>query len=208
MRISVFGGTGTVGTPLVAQCLAAGHTVTLLARSPGTVPTSDAVTVIGGNALDPDAVAKTVVGADAVLSTLGGFGDSDATLHGTANIIQAMRETGPSRLVIMQGFHIEFPGDPGGWRRALVKRYLAANDRDLPANTAAMGEQLRAVEDLDWTLVRACRVVKRGPTDRVRTGTLRLAPWSKVTAGDVAATMLSVLHDPTTIRTAPMVQTT
>src|SRR3954467_2481187 len=101
MRIAVLGGTGTVGTPLVAQCVAAGHTVTLLARTPSAVPASDAVTIIAGNALDPDAVAKTVVGADAVMSTLGGFGDSDATLHGTANIIHAMRETGPSRLVIM-----------------------------------------------------------------------------------------------------------
>lgn len=181
--------------------------MTLLARTPSDVPTRDAVNVIAGNALDPDAVAKSIVGADAVMSTLGGFGDSDATLHGTANIINKMRETGPSRLVIMQGFHIEFPGDPGGWRRALVKRYLLLKDRDLPANTAAMGEQIRAVDDLDWTLIRACRVVKGGPTDRVRTGTLRLAPWSKVTAGDVAATMLAALHDPTTVRSAPMVQT-
>jgi hypothetical protein len=54
-------------------------------------------------------------------------------------------------------------------------------------------------------VVRVPRIVKGGPTPGMKTGALNLAPWSRVTVGDAAAAMLSVLSDPTTIRMAPMV---
>jgi putative NADH-flavin reductase len=79
MKIALFGGTGNVGRVLLGMTLDAGHEVTLLARAPGTVGRQHPLlTVVNGNALDPDAVDKTLVGAEAVLSTLGGFCDADS----------------------------------------------------------------------------------------------------------------------------------
>lgn len=68
-----------------------------------------------------------------------------------------------------------------------------------------MAAALATLDDIDWTLVRAPRVVAGEPTGRARVGRLRLGPWSKVNAGDVAATMLGVPDDASAMRTAPMV---
>jgi hypothetical protein len=61
--------------------------------------------------------------------------------------------------------------------------------------------------DVDWTLVRACRVVPgvsgRGP----RAGTFRLGPWNCVLDGDLAGYMVRALADPATIHAAPMIKT-
>lgn len=150
-------------------------------------------------------MAKTLVGAEAVLSTLGGFGDADSIETGTANILAAMPAAGVRRLVVVQGFHLQFSGDPDTLGRRIVNLYLKAKDRSLVARSHAMAAQLRTVTDLDWTLVRIPPVVPGKSTGNTRVGILRLGPWSKVTAGDVGATVLNLLEDATAIRTAPMV---
>ncbi len=206
MKIALFGGTGNVGRVLLRMTLDAGHEVTLLARDPGTVGRQHPLlTVVKGNALDPDAVDKTLVGAEAVLSTLGGFGDADSIETGTANIIAAMPAAGVKRLVVIQGFHLMFPGDPDNLGRRIVSVYLKAKDRSLVTRSHAMAAQLRTVTDLDWTLLRLPPVVAGGPTGHTKVGILRLGPWSKVTAGDVGATVLDLLEDAMTVHTAPMV---
>ena len=195
-KIALFGGTGNVGRVLLGMTLDAGHEVTLLAGDPGTVGRQHPLlTVIKGNALDPDAVDKTLVGAEAVLSTLGGFGDADSIETGTANILAAMPAAGVKRLVVVQGFHLRFPGDPDNLGRRIVNVYLKARDRNLVPRSHAMATQLRTTTDLDWTLLRIPAVVPGGPTGHTKVGTLRLGPWSKVTAGDVSATVLDLLEE-------------
>jgi hypothetical protein len=68
-----------------------------------------------------------------------------------------------------------------------------------------MADELVATTDIDWTLVRAPRVRLAPATGRVRTGRLKLGPWSSVTNGDVAAMMLQCLLDKATIGNAPMI---
>lgn len=202
----MFGGTGNVGRVLLPMTLDAGHQVNLLARTPRSAQRHDAaLTVIHGNALNPDAVAQTVYGCQAAVSALGGFGDADAIDAGTANIMAAMHDTGLTRLVVIQGYHLPFPGDPNNIGQRLVNIYLNLNDRDLVPRSRAMARLLQHRSDIDWTLVRVPRVVPGGPTGAATTGILRLGPWSKVTVGDAAATVLTVLTDPSTTHTAPMV---
>ena len=69
----------------------------------------------------------------------------------------------------------------------------------------AMAAQLRTMTDLDWTLLRIPPVVRGGPTRHTKVGILRLGPWSKVTAGDVGATVLDLLKDAMAVHIAPMV---
>ena len=202
----MFGGTGNVGRVLLPMTLDAGHQVNLLARTPDSVQRHDpGLTVVRGDALNPDAVAEALDGCQAAVSTLGGFGDADAIDGGTANIIAAMHDTGITRLVVVQGYHLPFPGDPGNIGQRLVNIYLNLNDRHLVPRSHAMAQLLRSSTDIDWTLVRVPRVVPGGPTGAATTGILRLGPWSKVTVGDAAATVLTMLADPGATRTAPMV---
>ena len=71
MNIALFGASGGTGKLLTERCLAAGHTVSALVRTPEKFPYSARVRVIKGSAFDTSAVAETLLGADAVLSALG-----------------------------------------------------------------------------------------------------------------------------------------
>jgi putative NADH-flavin reductase len=208
MKLAMFGATGTVGRSLLAQALQAGYDVRVLARDPSGVSLTDPrLEVVPGDALDPVTVKQTVAGCDAVLTTLGGYGDAVSVSQGTENIVAAMRAAGVRRLVVMQGYHLVFPGDPHNLGQRLIAPLLWLADRRLVPETRRMAEQIQAVSDIDWTVVRAPRVVDGPPTGRERTGILRLGPWSKVTNSDVAATMLTALMDNATVHTAPMVCT-
>jgi uncharacterized protein YbjT (DUF2867 family) len=205
MKLAVFGATGTVGSALLAAALDAGHEVRALARTPEKVHRrAPSLVVVHGNAKDAGAVRETLAGCDAALTTLGGFADPDSIRVGTATIMNGMHAAGMRRLVVMQGFHLDFPGDPAGVGRKAVLPLLRLGHRDLVPDSRAMAAAVQA-SDLDWTVVRAPRVVVGGRTGHYRAGLLRLGPWNSVTNGDVAEHMLRCLEDPASVGTAPMV---
>jgi len=205
MKLAILGGTGTVGSALVSQALDAGHQIRLLARTPSTVARSHRrLSVVAGDARDDAAVSDTVAGSDAVLSALGGVGDTDSLRIGMAAIAAAMTADRVRRLIVMQGFHLDFPGDPHNAGRRIILPLLWLADRDLIADSRAMAAQVRA-STLDWTVVRAPRVIVGPRTGRYRTGPLRLGPWNAVTNADVADFMLHCVDDATTVGTAPMI---
>jgi uncharacterized protein len=72
MRLALFGGTGTVGSELLSQMIAAGHEVRALVRDPAKVE-RPAVTVslLQGDVRDAAAVTETISGCEAVLGALG-----------------------------------------------------------------------------------------------------------------------------------------
>ncbi|MGH3264383.1 MAG: NAD(P)-dependent oxidoreductase [Trebonia sp.] len=206
MRVAIFGSTGTVGSELLAQALAAGHDVRALARTPSKLPAGHPrLTVLHGNVKDASPVSQTAAGADAVLSTLGATdkNDSDIRRVGTANILAAMREHGIRRLVVMGGFHLEFPGDPHNLGRKLIVPIIKLMGI-VVEDTTAMSAAIQA-SNLDWTVVRTPRVIASRRSAPTRTGTLELGPWSKVNKGNVARFMLDCLTDEATLRQAPMI---
>lgn len=205
MRIALFGATGTSGGELLEQALDAGHEVRVLARTPAKIRRMDsALTVIAGDVKDRSVVAKTIAGTSAVISALGGFADTDSISVGTANIVAAMPAAGLTRLVIVQGFHLDFPGDPRNIGRKAILPLLWMGSRTLIRDSREMA---RAIHDsnLDWTLVRVPRITRGAPTNTVRIGHLRLGPFSSVSNGDIAQFVLTALTDPATFATAPMI---
>lgn len=206
MQLAVFGSTGLAGAALTQLALENGHEVRALVRGPHAVPGAE---VIRGDALDPSAVARTVDGADAVISALGGLRGPESIAAGTRNILTAMRETHVSRLVVLQGFHIDFPGDPWSPGKRLIEAFLSLRCRPLVDYRAELGELLRATDDVAWTLVRVPRIGNGGPTGRARAGRFALGPWSVVRVGDVATHLLSVAvaQDESAVHEAPMLHT-
>jgi NAD(P)H-binding len=59
--------------------------------------------------------------------------------------------------------------------------------------------------DLDWTVIRAPRITRGGPTGRARVGQLKLGPFNSVSNADIAELALRSLTDAATIGTAPMI---
>jgi len=174
MRLAVFGPTGGTGRSAIAQALTVGDKVTVLARNPAALAEfGDRITVVAGDVLDPNAVARTVEGAEVVISALGiGMHRHATTVYsrGTANVIAAMRAEGTSRLLVVSTSSLEIPPvrQFAEWAIAkwLLHRILAKPYADM----ALMERHVRA-SPLDWTLVRAARLTNGPLTGTYRTAT-------------------------------------
>jgi putative NADH-flavin reductase len=188
MRLAVFGATGHVGRHHVDQALAAGHEVTALVRDPARLPARDGLTVVPGAVQDSAAVARTVAGADAVLSALGTrkpWGGVSVCADGMRAVLPAMRTHGVRRLVVVGCY-----GTGEGRRKDLYYYAMSLAIRQIMRDKNRQDELIRAADE-EWTIV--CPAVLGGGTrtGRVRAGTdLRLGLLSRISYADVAGFML------------------
>jgi putative NADH-flavin reductase len=227
MRIAMLGATGRIGGHVLDWALDAGYQVTALARDPEALPAAASVrglevvgtaasngtprglaaglTVVRGDALDEIAVAEVIAGADAVISALGPRGakaPSPGLLAQAAfNTVSAMRQTGARRLICVSAAGPFITHDPNmSW---LVKQILPRILAKPFADVRAMEDVIRE-SDLDWTLVRATRLVN-GPG----TGKYRVSPdyaprrGGKIARADVAHFIAAVLTGNSWLRSAP-----
>jgi putative NADH-flavin reductase len=207
MRLALFGATGRAGGAVLRQSRAAGHEVHALARDPGKIGRDDAcVTVTAGDVRTPSVVESVVRGADACVSAIGGTrtGNLAVLEQGTDGILAAMKRQGVRRLIVIQGFHLPFAGDPHNLGRPAMTAMLRLWNRRLVADTYRMAEVLRGSE-LDWTLIRMPRLTAGPADDGYRVGKLALGPWSSVTTGQVAHFTMTGLTTGGFVREAPMI---
>jgi putative NADH-flavin reductase len=234
MRLAILGATGRTGRYLAAWALENGHVVSALARDPDqlslTAPGGErnaavraappggpghrnpqeterspgpALKVTRGDALDSAAVASVIDGADAVFSALGPRGAKTPGLltGAAANITGAMGKTGASRLICLSAAGAYISGDPNmNWLvKAILPRVLAGQFADV----RGMEDVVRNT-DLDWTLVRATRLVNSPGSGRYRVSPDYPPPGGgKISRADVAHFMASVLTDGSWVRSAP-----
>ncbi len=210
MRIAIFGATGALGTECVRQALAAGHEVTVLARTPAKLAPDLAprVTVIEGDGLDPAAVAKALDGNEAVLFAVGVDAKSpeDLCTDVTRHILDAMPRLGVRRLVWCGGGSNAVPGDVVtfgsrfvGW---FASTFMGLRHRDKAHQLALLDGR----RDVEWLGVRPLQM-RAGP----KRGTYRLgfhaySGLSKIHFADCAHAMLGMLSDDTWLHRAPIVQ--
>jgi putative NADH-flavin reductase len=139
--------------------------VTALARNPADLAEfGEAVTVVGGDVLDPAAVGEAVAGAQVVISALGiGMHRHATTVYsqGTANIIAAMRAEGAERLLVVSTSSLE-PPSPKQFAEWFLSKFLLHRILAKPYADMALMERHVRESDVDWTLVRAARLTK-GP---------------------------------------------
>ncbi|GAB3434099.1 NAD(P)-dependent oxidoreductase [Actinophytocola sediminis] len=199
MRLAVFGATGGTGRAVIAQALAAGDKVTVLARNPADLAEfGDRITVVGGDVLDPAAVAEVVAGAHVVVSALGiGMHRHATTVYsqGTTNIIDAMRTEGTERLLVVSTSSLEIPS-PKRFGEWFIAKFLLHRILAKPYGDMALMEQRVRDSGLDWTLVRAARLTKGGLTGSYRSaiGEKLRGCWS-IARADVAHYLLAHAAD-------------
>jgi len=71
MNIIVFGPTGGTGRAVIGNLLADGHQVTAFARDPSKLSPAPGLTIMKGDAMNPEDVARAIPGHDAVVISLG-----------------------------------------------------------------------------------------------------------------------------------------
>ncbi len=205
MLIAIIGGTGSIGGHVLSWALDAGHPVRALARRPEALPRRDGLTVVRGDALDAAAVAETIAGAGAVVSALGPRGaKSESLLAGAAaNIVAAMDKTGARPLVCVSAAGAYITSDPNTGR--LLKAILPRVFAEQFADTRQMENVIRE-SGLDWTLVRATRLVNRPGTGRYRVSPDFPPPHGRTIArADVAHFIAAALTGNTWLHEAPVV---
>lgn len=217
MNITIFGGTGPTGRELIRLALADGHVVTAVARNPAALadlqtrseapsrpgPGNAALTVRSGDVLEPDTLAGSVDGADAVLSALGSrTGRAPTTVYsaGTGHILNAMRAAGVRRLVALTATPIGPRAEHSAFERLLGRGLYLAFGGGYD-DMARMEDMLRTrAGDMDWTVIRPPRLTDKPATGRYRSAVdSRLGGAWTITRADLARAMLAVLDDPATV---------
>lgn len=202
MRVLVVGASRGTGAELVAELAARGHVVTAFSRQAGTHP--DGVRTVTGDVLDADAVAKAVVGQDAVAITLGlpdnpfkvrltrrASSRLDVRSAGTRVVLDAMREHDVRRLVVQSTYGI---GDTYRHLPLALKAFFSLAIRP-QVDDHERQEQMVRESGLAWTIVRPT-VLHDGPTDvpaHVSTGDT--IPTMKVSRRQVARAEADALED-------------
>jgi putative NADH-flavin reductase len=209
MKIIVFGATGGTGRLIVTQALAKGHTVTAFARDPEGLPADPHLRVIKGDVFDFAAVVDAMHGHRAVLSALGARSTkkSDVLDRAIPHILEGMRQEYVTRLIVLgaAGLHPDW----SKYQNALTAMgvWIARKTAlKYPFIDQAAQERLLAASDVDYTIVRAPRLMD-GPftgnyhvlPDALPTGALR------INRADVADFMLQQLTDPRFHRQGPYI---
>ncbi|SED22443.1 NAD(P)H-binding [Nocardioides exalbidus] len=202
MRVLVVGASRGTGAELVAELVERGHVVTAFSRQPGTHP--DGVRTVTGDVLDADAVAKALVGQDAVAITLGipdnpfkvrltrrASSRLDVRSAGTRVVLDAMREHDVRRLVVQSTYGI---GDTYRHLPLALKAFFSLAIRP-QVDDHERQERMVRESGLGWTVVRPT-VLNDGPTDEpAHVSTGDTIPTMKVSRRQVARVEADALED-------------
>jgi putative NADH-flavin reductase len=189
VRIGVFGAAGGTGQQVVQQALDKGWDVAALVRKPGAITIADdRLSVTEGDARDSQAASAVVQGCDAVISVIGLRKGVDTSLSdATTTICDAMKRAVVQRLVVMSVLGIRDSADKAGiFGRVIIPLFMkkAVSDR-------VRLEEVVEASGLDYTFVRAARLIDGGPTGKYSAGPdVHARATSKITRGDVAHCLL------------------
>jgi len=188
MKIALIGATGFVGTAVLEELIARGHTVTALARSPGSLPPRAALSTRVLDAYDADAVASAVQGHDAVVSAFNpGWSTPDLYalfMKGSSAIVRGVELAGVKRLLVVGGAGSLFVA-PGVQLVDTPEFAQHVPPNIIPGAKAARDalSALRTNLTLDWTFLSPAALLAPGE----RSGTYRLGGEELLMAGDSPA---------------------
>lgn len=97
MKLAIIGVTGNVGKHILDESLRRGHTVTGIARDTSKLSPRDGLTLVSGDADQPEALASLLKGHDVVISSVP-FRSSVP-----ARLIEAVRRSGVKRYLVVGG---------------------------------------------------------------------------------------------------------
>lgn len=216
MKLAIFGATGKTGRHLVQQGLEKGHELAVLVRDPAKLGLQNPkLRVVKGDVLsDTAAIEQTVSGADAVVVALGATAMKKGTRiveEGTRAVVEGMKRAGVRRLLVVSVLGAHETRQQSGFLfhrivRPLMSVLAPTVHHIVFVDKERMEDNVRQT-DLDWTLVRAPRLVEKPFTGKWRTvmpGEPGLT-MQALSFADLAGFLLEAAGDPKLVKTAPIV---
>jgi putative NADH-flavin reductase len=194
MKIAVIGAAGRTGRQAVRQALNRGHEVVAVARSPEKLDvTGDRLTVAAADVHDADALARAVVGADAIVTTYGAAAGRQATdiySAGITNVLAAMDGGGVRRLAVISASPAGPRAEQPAALRLLVLPILDRLFAGAYADLRRMETVLARRGDLEWVCLRPPRLLDRPATGVYRLDRKPLPRSGSLTYPDLATALL------------------
>ncbi|MBB3037022.1 NAD(P)-dependent oxidoreductase [Hoyosella altamirensis] len=208
MKILVAGATGGSGRAVVTELLARGHAVTALARHASALTylsANGSLRTIDGDVTDPSCVRDAVQGQDAVVVTLGisenpvrvrllGPKNSapDVRSRGTRILIEAMRTSGVSRLIVQSTYGA---GETAGRLRWVDRLFYELLIKPQVADHEKQESIVRA-SALDWVIVQPVHLNDQPSSGNRHVSTAgEVASWV-VPRADVATVIADAAENP------------
>jgi len=195
-HIAIVGGNGQVARHLIAQLVADGHEPVALVRNPAYKHDLEQlgahVRMLDIEQDEVDHFAAAFAECDAVVFSAGGGPDGNidrkrtVDLGGSLKSIEAARQAGIDRFVQISAINVDRPVPDDA--QPVWKAYVEAK-RDADAALRDSG--------LDWTILRPGRLTDDEGTGQVSLG--EAVGRGDIPRADVAAVVIAVLDDPTSI---------
>lgn len=201
MKVSLFGASGATGLLLTERCLAAGHEVTALLRTPEAFRLRDRLRVVEGSAFDSTAVGRTVEGADVVLSALGArsLRKEDVLERAVPRIVAAMKQAGVRRIIALGSSGAEEGSlcKQPAYRRWIVQNILYRTVLKWPVASQIAQWKALSASGLDWTMVMPPTLSNRAARGTYRIDSEALPRnGSHISRADVADFMVRQIGNP------------
>jgi putative NADH-flavin reductase len=208
VRVALFGATGPLGRRILDQLVERDHQVNVLVGDPTRLTReSEKITVVKGDAEDPEKVDEVITGCEAVIDSLGVRSNTEAEVKRligvTELIVATMRRQGVPRFIGVAGAAVDVPGDRKGtgytlaaWFSKLTARHVVEEKQKELEIVSRSG--------LDWTVIRVPFITEGEATGRYR-ASLTGPPSSRISRADIAYVLVSQLQDRRFIRKAPFV---
>ena len=202
MKLFLIGGTGNIGSRILAEALSRGHDVTVLTRDPSKVKAQPHVAAVKGDILNSDELASQIKGHDAVVVSYSpGYDDAAPKKYeqSSDSVIAAARKAKLKR-VIWVGGAASLEVKPG----VQLLDTLTTMPPPIKNTLSAMRDilyKLRKIDDLDWTFFSPAGEIAPGPrTGKSRRGTEQLVVGtdgkSRISIDDYAIAMVDELEKP------------
>lgn len=206
-RIALFGGSGLTGQQFLNLALAQGYPVRALARDPAKITQySPTLEVLPGDVLDPAAVARTVQGADVVVSLFGQVKNSpkDVQTRGTQHIVAAMQQHGVRRIISLSGGGLPYPEDQPKFADKLIRGIMRLVVPHVLADAQGHADVLRA-SGLDWEIVRGPRLTNDPARGQYRVGWVGVNASTSIGRADLADFILKQVESEEFVGKMPFV---
>jgi putative NADH-flavin reductase len=205
LHITVYGGTGRIGSRIVNEALERGHIVTVVVREQGELAAREHLHIVQGDALNRSAVAAQIKGQDVVISAIGGGASQgpDFYTRVAQSYVSALRSLGASapRLIVIGGA-ASLEVSPG--KLLLDTMPNVDPNSDMVTHKHAL-DYFRTVTDVAWTFVSPSMQIDPG----TRTGKFRLGGdqlltgadgHSRISMEDFAVAVIDEAEHPTHLR--------